>query len=71
MSDSEQAFQEARSAWRAALREHVNAPPDAGFSARIAHLAAAAAAAARRGMRRRIQGWLRVAGDERGSEAAL
>ena len=67
MSDSEQAFQEARSAWRAALREHVNAPPDAGFSARIAHLAAAA----RRGMRRRIQGWLRVAGDERGSEAAL
>ena len=42
MSDSEQAFQEARSAWRAALREHVNAPPDAGFSARIAQLAAAA-----------------------------
>jgi hypothetical protein len=43
MPDSEQAFQEARSAWRAALRGHVLAPPDAGFSARIANLAAAAA----------------------------
>ena len=43
MPDSEQAFQEARGAWRAALREHVLAPPDAGFSARLANLAAAAA----------------------------
>src|SRR5207248_2576448 len=41
-SDSEQAFAEARAAWRAALREHVLAPPDAGFSARLAALAAAA-----------------------------
>ncbi len=41
--DSEKAFQEAREVWRAALREHVLAPPDAGFSARIAKLAAAAA----------------------------
>lgn len=40
--DSEQAFQDAREVWRAALREHVLAPPDAGFSARIANLAAAA-----------------------------
>ncbi len=39
---SEQAFGEAREAWRAALREHVLAPPDAGFSARLAGLAAAA-----------------------------
>lgn len=42
MSDSEQAFQDARAVWRAALREHVLAPPDAGFSARLANLAAAA-----------------------------
>ena len=41
--DSEQAFQEAREAWRAALRGHVLAPPDAGFSARLAQLADAAA----------------------------
>ena len=40
--DSEQAFQEAREAWRAALRGHVLAPPDAGFSQRLATLAAAA-----------------------------
>src|SRR5450755_921682 len=40
--DSEQAFGEAREAWRAALREHVLAPPDAGFSPRLAALAAAA-----------------------------
>lgn len=40
--DSEQAFNEAREAWRSALREHVLAPPDAGFSARLANLAAAA-----------------------------
>jgi hypothetical protein len=43
MSDSEQAFQEARRSWREALRDHVLAPPDAGFSARLAALAAAAA----------------------------
>lgn len=42
MSDSEHAFQEARAVWRAALREHVLAPPDAGFSARLANLATAA-----------------------------
>lgn len=42
MSDSEEAFQEARRVWREALREHVVAPPDAGFSARLATLAAAA-----------------------------
>jgi hypothetical protein len=41
-ADSEQAFQDARAAWRAALRVHVLAPPDAGFSARLASLAAAA-----------------------------
>jgi hypothetical protein len=40
--DSEQAFGEAREAWRAALRGHVLAPPDAGFSARLAGLSAAA-----------------------------
>jgi hypothetical protein len=43
MRESEQAFQEAREAWREALRGHVLAPPDAGFSARLASLAAAAA----------------------------
>jgi hypothetical protein len=43
MSDSEQAFQEARRIWREALRGHVLAPPDAGFSGRLAALAAAAA----------------------------
>jgi hypothetical protein len=42
MSDSEQAFQEARHAWREALKAHVLAPPDPGFSARLAALAAAA-----------------------------
>ena len=41
--ESEQAFQAARETWRAALREHVLAPPDAGFSGRIANLAEAAA----------------------------
>lgn len=40
--ESEQAFDEARASWRAALREHVLAPPDAGFSARLSGLAAAA-----------------------------
>lgn len=43
MSDSEEAFQQAREVWRAALREHVVAPPDAGFSARLASLASSAA----------------------------
>ena len=42
MSDSEQVFQDARRAWREALRDHVLAPPDAGFNARLAALAAAA-----------------------------
>jgi hypothetical protein len=42
MPDSEQAFLVARQAWREALRDHVLAPPDAGFSARLAALAAAA-----------------------------
>jgi hypothetical protein len=42
MPDSEQEFQNARAAWRAALRDHVLAAPDAGFSARLAGLAAAA-----------------------------
>jgi hypothetical protein len=41
--ESEQAFHEARELWRAALREHVLAPPDGGFSGRIANLAVAAA----------------------------
>jgi hypothetical protein len=39
---SEQAFVEARAIWRAALQDHALAPPDAGFSARLAGLAAAA-----------------------------
>jgi hypothetical protein len=43
MADSEQAFQEARRVWRQALQDHVLAPPDAGFSARLAALASAAA----------------------------
>lgn len=42
MSDAEQAFLEARQAWREALRGHVLAPPDAAFSVRLAALAAAA-----------------------------
>ena len=42
MAGAEDAFAEAREVWRAALREHVLAPPDAGFSARLAGLAAAA-----------------------------
>ena len=42
MAGSEQAFQEARRVWREALRGHVLAPPDAGFSARLFALAAAA-----------------------------
>jgi hypothetical protein len=43
MADSEQVFADARRAWRHALRDHVLAPPDAGFSARLASLASAAA----------------------------
>lgn len=46
MADSEQAFAEAREAWREALRRHVLAPPDAGFSARLKALATAAKARA-------------------------
>jgi hypothetical protein len=38
----QEAFDHARELWRAALRSHVLAPPDAGFSARLAALAAAA-----------------------------
>ena len=50
-ANSEQAFGEAREAWRAALREHVLAPPDAGFSARLAGLAARPVGARKRAMR--------------------
>jgi len=39
---AQEGFDEAREVWRAALRSHVLAPPDAGFSARLAALAAAA-----------------------------
>jgi hypothetical protein len=42
VAESEQAFEEAREAWREALRSHVLAPPDAGFSARLKALATAA-----------------------------
>jgi hypothetical protein len=38
------AFAEAQNAWRAALDAHRMAPPDAGFSARLAQLAEAARA---------------------------
>lgn len=41
-NDAQEAFDEAREVWRAALRSHVLAPPDAGFSVRLAALAAAA-----------------------------
>jgi hypothetical protein len=40
--DAEHAFQDAREIWRTAIRDHALAPPDAGFSARLAQLAAAA-----------------------------
>ncbi|HTU85098.1 MAG TPA: hypothetical protein VMF57_05955 [Solirubrobacteraceae bacterium] len=40
--DSEELFKEARETWRAALRNHVLAPPDAEFSTRLATLADAA-----------------------------
>ena len=40
--DSEETFADARAAWREALRAHVLAPPDAGFSGRLAGLATAA-----------------------------
>ena len=39
---SEEEFNEAREEWRSALRDHVLAPPDAGFSGRLDRLAAAA-----------------------------
>jgi len=42
MSDAEGTFQDARRIWREALRDHVLAPPDGGFSARLAALASAA-----------------------------
>jgi hypothetical protein len=40
------AFRDAQEAWRRALEAHRLAPPDAGFSARLARLAAAARAEA-------------------------
>lgn len=40
--DSEETFAGARAAWREALRAHALAPPDAGFSARLAGLATGA-----------------------------
>ena len=43
MSDPERAFEDARRVWREALRDHVLAPPDAGFSARLEALSSAAA----------------------------
>ena len=41
-ADAERTFDDARAVWRAALRDHVLAPPDAGFSGRLARLGAAA-----------------------------
>jgi hypothetical protein len=43
---AQSAFREAQEEWRRALESHRLAPPDAGFSARLAGLAAAAAAEA-------------------------
>src|SRR5947209_8372091 len=43
MANSDQAFADARRAWREALRAHVLAPPDASLSRRLASLADAAA----------------------------
>ena len=43
---AQQAFRAAQEGWRRALESHRLAPPDAGFSARLAGLAAAAAAEA-------------------------
>ena len=40
--DSEELFKDAREQWRAALRNHVLAPPDAEFSERLTTLAHAA-----------------------------
>lgn len=40
--DSQEAFNQARESWREALRSHVLAPPDAGFSQRLRQLADAA-----------------------------
>jgi hypothetical protein len=41
-ADAERTFDKARAVWRAALRDHVLAPPDAGFSGRLVRLGAAA-----------------------------
>ena len=43
---AQSAFREAQEEWRRALESHRLAPPDAGFSARLAALASAAAAEA-------------------------
>jgi len=43
---AQRAFREAQEAWRRALESHRLAPPDGGFSARLAALASAAAAEA-------------------------
>jgi hypothetical protein len=43
---AQRAFREAQEEWRRALESHRLAPPDAGFSARLAALASAAAAEA-------------------------
>ena len=43
---AQDAFREAQQGWRQALESHRLAPPDAGFSARLARLAEAAAAEA-------------------------
>ena len=51
----EQAFNEAREVWRAALREHVLAPPDSGFSGRIAQPRGGRRANARRRARPRTR----------------
>jgi hypothetical protein len=45
--DTQTAFAQAQQRWRAAIDAHRTAPPDAGFSARLATLAAAALEEAR------------------------
>ncbi len=44
--EAQSAFRDAQERWRAALEAHRSAPPDAGFSARLAGLAKAAVAEA-------------------------
>ena len=44
--EAQSAFRDAQERWRAALEAHRSAPPDAGFSARLAELAKAAVAEA-------------------------